>query len=229
MKNKKNFTILGIGVINLIASFFAVSKLSTMLPLNIFADNVVDKMCSKNMLLLIPVAVLLICAVQVLYRLKTMDKTVTTGKRIEDALFTFITGILLLVNWTLIYIGSEYTATNLVSKEFPILYFITAIIGVLMVVNYSAYPINKFGSIIGLRTKETLEDENVWRLANRFNAFTGFVSALIVIGLSVYFTLVGFNWVYLILGIIFCGTLMFYAPKLYAQMVASKKENIIIE
>lgn len=229
MKNKKNFTILGIGVINLIASFFAVSKLSTMLPLNIFADNVVDKMCSKNMLLLMPVVVLLLCAVQVLYRLKTMDKTVTTGKRIEDALFTFITGILLLVNWTLIYIGSEYTATNLVSKEFPILYFITAIIGVLMVVNYSAYPINKFGSIIGLRTKETLEDENVWRLANRFNAFTGFVSALIVIGLSVYFTLVGFNWVYLILGIIFCGTLMFYAPKLYAQMVASKKENIIIE
>lgn len=229
MKNKKNFTILGIGVINLIASFFAVSKLSTMLPLNIFADNVVDKMCSKNMLLLIPVVVLLLCAGQVLYRLKTMDKTVTTGKRIEDALFTFITGILLLVNWTLIYIGSEYTATNLVSKEFPILYFITAIIGVLMVVNYSAYPINKFGSIIGLRTKETLEDENVWRLANRFNAFTGFVSALIVIGLSVYFALVGFNWVYLILGIIFCGTLMFYAPKLYAQMVASKKENIIIE
>ena len=229
MKNKKNFTILGIGVINLIASFFAVSKLSTMLPLNIFADNVVDKMCSKNMLLLIPVVVLLLCAGQVLYRLKTMDKTVTTGKRIEDALFTFITGILLLVNWTLIYIGSEYTATNLVSKEFPILYFITAIIGVLMVVNYSAYPINKFGSVIGLRTKETLEDENVWRLANRFNAFTGFVSALIVIGLSVYFTLVGFNWVYLILGIIFCGTLMFYAPKLYAQMVASKKENIIIE
>ncbi|MBQ8379263.1 MAG: SdpI family protein [Clostridia bacterium] len=229
MKNKKNFTILGIGVINLIASFFAVSKLSTMLPLNIFADNVVDKMCSKNMLLLIPVVVLLLCAVQVLYRLKTMDKTVTTGKRIEDALFTFITGILLLVNWTLIYIGSEYTATNLVSKEFPILYFITAIIGVLMVVNYSAYPINKFGSVIGLRTKETLEDENVWRLANRFNAFTGFVSALIVIGLSVYFALVGFNWVYLTLGIIFCGTLMFYAPKLYAQMVASKKENIIIE
>ena len=220
MKNKKNFTILGIGVINLIASFFAVSKLSTMLPLNIFADNVVDKMCSKNMLLLIPVVVLLLCAGQVLYRLKTMDKTVTTGKRIEDALFTFITGILLLVNWTLIYIGSEYTATNLVSKEFPILYFITAIIGVLMVVNYSAYPINKFGSVIGLRTKETLEDENVWRLANRFNAFTGFVSALIVIGLSVYFALVGFNWVYLILGIIFCGTLMFYAPKLYAQMVA---------
>ena len=229
MKNKKNFTILGIGVINLIASFFAVSKLSTMLPLNIFADNVVDKMCSKNMLLLIPVVVLLLCAVQVLYRLKTMDKTVTTGKRIEDALFTFITGILLLVNWTLIYIGSEYTATNLVSKEFPILYFITAIIGVLMVVNYSAYPINKFGSVIGLRTKETLEDENVWRLANRFNAFTGFISALIVIGLSVYFALVGFNWVYLTLGIIFCGTLMFYAPKLYAQMVASKKENIIIE
>lgn len=229
MKNKKNFTILGIGVINLIASFFAVSKLSTMLPLNIFADNVVDKMCSKNMLLLIPVVVLLLCAVQVLYRLKTMDKTVTTGKRIEDALFTFVTGILLLVNWSLIYIGSEYTTTNLVSKEFPTIYFITAAIGILMVVNYSAYPINKFGSIIGLRTKETLEDEEVWRISNRFNAFTGFVSAIIVIGLSIYFALVGFNWIYLLLGIIFCGTLMFYAPKLYAQMIYRKKANRIIE
>ena len=229
MKNKKNFTILGVGVINLIASFFAVSKLSNMLPLNMFADNVVDKMCSKNMLLIIPVVVLLICAIQVLYRLKTMDKTVTTGKRIEDAIFTFIIGISLLINWSLIYIGYEYTTTNLVSKEFPIIYFITAILGILMVVNYSAYPINKFGSVIGLRTKETLADEEVWRVSNRFNAFTGFVSALIVIGLSVYFALVGFNWVYLVIGLIFCVAFMFYVPKLYAQMIARKKANRIIE
>lgn len=229
MKNKKNFTILGIGVINTIASFAAVSGLSKMLPLNIFADSVIDKMCSKNMLLIIPVVVLLLCAVQVLYRLRTMDKTVTTGKRIEDAAFTFITGLLLLVNWSLIYIGHEYTMTNLVSKEFPIVYFITAIIGLFMVVNYSAYPINKFGSIIGLRTKETLADEEVWRISNRFNAFTGFISAIIVIGLSIYFALVGFNWVYLVLGLIFCGVLMFYVPKLHAQMVARKKANRIIE
>lgn len=229
MKNKKNFTILGVGVINLIASFFAISKLSTMLPLNIFADTVVDKMCSKNMLLIIPVVVLLICALQVLYRLKTMDKTVTTGKRIEDAIFTFVVGMSLLINWSLIYVGYEYTLTNLVSKKFPIIYFITATLGVLMAVNYSAYPINKFGSVIGLRTKETLEDEGIWRVANRFNAFTGFVSAIIVIGLSIYFALVGFNWVYLVLGLIFCGTFMFYAPKLYAQMIARKKANTIIE
>lgn len=229
MKNKKNFTILAIGVINAVLSCVAISNLSKMVPINIFANNVIDKMSSKNMLYILPVVTVLLCVFQVLYRLKTMDKTVTTGKRIEDALFSLVTGSLVLINWFLIYLGHQYTVTNLINADIPIVYLITSIIGIALVAMYSTYPINKFGSIIGLRTKETLADEEVWRISNRFNAFTGFVSALVIIGLSIYFALVGFDWVYLLIGVLFCLVAMFYVPKLHSQMVARKKANRIVE
>ena len=229
MRNKKNFTILGIGAINTIASLVAVGSLSKRVPINIFKEVAKDKMCSKNLLLILPAVVLVMCIGQVIYRLKTMDKTVTKGKRIEDALFTFITGILLVINWSLIHIGYNYTISPVVNSQLPIAYFITAIIGVAMVTIYSAYPINKFGSIIGLRTKETLADEEVWRIANRFNAFTGFVASLIVIGLSVYFALVGFNVGYLVVGLIFAAALTFYVPVVYAKHVAKRKAERVIE
>lgn len=229
MKNKKNFTILAIGVLNFILSAIVINTLSKMVPINIFGASVIDKMQTRNMLYILPGVVLVMCASQVLYRLKTMDKAVTTGKRIEDAVFTILTGTLMLINWSLIYIGYNFTATNLLQASVPVIYLITAIIGIVLATMYSSYPINKFQSIIGLRTKETLEDEGVWRIANRFNAFTGFVSSLVIIGLSIYFTIVGFDWVLLLIGVLVCGFAMFYLPRLYAKMVYSKKADIIIE
>lgn len=228
-KNKKNFTILGIGVLNLILSIFAISKLSNNIPINIFEDNVIDKMCSKQLLLIIPIIVLVISIIQVIYRLKTMDKVVTNGKRIEDAVFTFIDGILIYVNWILVYIGYSFTSTNLIKVEIPIWYVIMAFMGIVIVAIYSTFPINKFGSRIGLRIKETLENEEVWRTANKLNAFTGLLSGIAVVLLSGYFMLYGFNWIYLLIIVILLGLLLFYIPILYAKMIYQKISNRVVE
>lgn len=228
-KNKKNFTIIAIGLINLILSIVVIHNLSNNVPINIFATSIVDKMYSKNFLFIIPAVVMALCVFQLLYRLNTMDKTVTTGKRIEDAIFSLLTGSLLLVNWTLIYIGYRFTQTTLIKIDIPIIYIATSFLGVLMIAIYSTYPINKMGSFCGLRTKETLADEEIWRVSNRFNAFTGFVAGLVVIGISIYFALFGFNWVYLVLALFACFILMFYVPKLYSQSVSRKKAERVIE
>lgn len=223
-RKKKNLAILGIAILNLILTVGVMFKLKAMIPINVFAKEI-QKMCSKEFLLVLPIVIIIISVLQVLYRLKTMDKVVTTGKLIEDGVFTFVDGALICINWFLVYIGLAYTKTMLINIEIPVAYIIMVVIGLALAGIYSTFPINKNGSILGLRTKETLEDEEVWRISNRFNGFTGFVSAVIIILLAAYFIVYGFNWVYLVLALFICAMLMFYMPRLHAKMVARKKQR----
>lgn len=227
-RKKKNLTILILAVLNFILTIVSIVNLKAMVPINIFESDI-GKMCSKQMLLALPLLVIIISLIQVFYRLKTMDKPITTGKLIEDGGFAFVDGLLICINWLLVYISSVYTKTTLINVEIPVIYIILGIIGLVMAGIYSTYPINKKGSILGLRTKETLEDNEVWRISNRFNGFTGFVSAIIVVLLAAYYIVYGFNWIYLLLAIIVCGMLMFYIPRLHASMIAREKSKKVIE
>ena len=74
-RKKKNLTILVIAILNLILTFVAMIKLKAMIPINVFAKDI-TKMCSKELLLILPIIVLIISVFQVLYRIKTMDKKV---------------------------------------------------------------------------------------------------------------------------------------------------------
>ena len=227
-RKKKNLTILGIGVFNFILTIVVMANLKSMIPINFFEEGIA-KMTSKSILLLLPTIVLLISIFQVIYRIKTMDKTVTTGKLIEDGLFAFIDGLLIGINWLLVYIGVQYTNTTLINIDIPVIYVIMAIVGFALVGVYSTFPINKKGSIVGLVTKETISNDEVWRIANRFNGFTGFISAIIIIALSGYFIMFGFNWVYLVIALFICGMLMFYIPRLYAKRIQDKILNRVVE
>jgi hypothetical protein len=227
-KKKKNFTILFIAVLNFILTVAAIIKLKSMVPINVFEKDI-GKMCSKQLLLGIPTLVIILSLLQVLFRLKTMEKKVTTGKIIEDALFAFVDGLLICINWLLVYIGVKYTETTLININIPVIYIVMGVVGLVLCGIYSTFPINKKGALIGLKTKETLEDDEVWRIANRFNGFTGFVAALIIILLSAYYIVNGFNIIYFIFELFVCGMLMFYIPVLNARMVARKKSERIIE
>lgn len=227
-RKKKNLTILGIGVLNFILTIVVMANLKSMIPINFFKEGIA-KMTSKSILLLLPTIVLLISIFQVIYRIKTMDKTVTTGKLIEDGLFAFIDGLLIGINWLLVYIGVQYTNTTLINIDIPVIYVIMAIVGFALVGVYSTFPINKKGSIVGLVTKETISNDEVWRIANRFNGFTGFISAIIIIALSGYFIMFGFNWVYLVIALFICGMLMLYIPRLYAKRIQDKILNRVVE
>lgn len=227
-RKKKNLAILLIAIFNLIFTIMAMTELKSMIPINLF-EKEISKMCPKEYLLILPIIVILMSILQIMYRLKTMDKVVTTGKIVEDGVFTFIDGLCIIGNWALVYIGFVYTNTTLINITIPIIYIIMAIIGIVLAGIYSTFPINKKGSIIGLVTKETVEDDEVWRIANRFNGFTGFVSSIVIVLLSAYFIVYGFNFIYLLLAVIICGILMFYMPRLYAKMVAEKKAQRIIE
>lgn len=229
-KNKKNFTILIVAVVNLILTFYATTKLSSNLPLNLFADNIIDKMCSKYLLLVIPSIVLVISALQVLYRLNTMEKPVTIGKLVEDAMFAIVDGALISANWVFTYIGMSYTTNLIVSGiTIPTIYLVLIGLCIILIGFYSTYPINRFKSPIGLRTKETMEDKEIWRVANRFNGFTGFVGTLAFIAIIINFILNGFNWIVLVFGIVIVALLNVVVPRLFAKMVGQKREDIVVE
>lgn len=219
-KKKKNIALIGISVINLIVVFVMYFKIKSMIPINIFVDNAIKKMASKQLLLVLPCISIIISVFQVMYRMRTIDKTVTIGKIIEDGLFSFFDGLIMFIGWILIYIGYEYTNTTLVNVEIQPIYIIMGLVGLALAGMYSTFPINKIGSPIGLTTKETLADAKVWRIANRFNALTGFIAAVMIVILAIYFMFFGFNWIYLALVLILSVLLMYFVPRLYAKKIA---------
>ena len=89
--------------------------------------------------------------------------------------------------------------------------------------------VNKFGSKIGLNIKETRVREDVWRTANKLNAFTGLVTGILIVLLSGYFMLNAFNWIYLFALVILAGLMLFYIPILYAKMIYNKVVNRVVE
>ncbi len=227
-KKKKNIALIGISVINLIVILVVYSKLKSMIPINVFASSTIEKMASKQLILILPCLSIIISIFQVMYRMKTIDKPVTTGKIIEDGLFSFFDGLIMFISWILVYIGYEYTNTTLVKVEIQPIYIIMGVIGLGLAGMYSTFPINKIGSAIGLTTKETIADAKVWRIANRFNALTGFICAVAIVMLSIYFMFFGFNWIYLVVLLVACVLLMYYVPRLYAKKVAKDLSEKVV-
>ena len=223
-KKKKNIALIGISVINLIVVLVMYSKIKSMIP-----NNAIKKMASKQLLLVLPCISIIISVFQVMYRMKTIDKPVTIGKIIEDGLFSFFDGLIMFLGWILVYIGYEYTNTTLVNVNIQPIYIIIGIIGLGLAGMYSTFPINKIGSAIGLTTKETLADAKVWRIAYRFNALTGFISAVMIVVLAIYFMFFGFNWIYLIVVVILSVLLMYYVPRLYAKKIAKDLSERVVE
>lgn len=231
-RKKKNYTILGVAIVNMIASIWVITKLITKksIPINIFASDLIEKMSSKNMLLIIPVIVLVISLIQVMYRKKTMYKTVTTGRLIEDGLFAFIDGLLITSNWLLVYIGYNFVQTSLVAKDLiSPLYMLIIFVGLVMAAISSTFPINRCGSILGLRTKETLDDDKIWRRANRFNGFTMFIASIIIIILGFDLIIKGFNLLLLISALLISLILIFVIPRVYVKIITKENNEEVIE
>lgn len=230
-RKKKNYTILAIAIANLVASIYVITKVITKLnvPINIFSSDL-GRLCSKNYLLVLPIIVLIISIIQVMYRKKTMYKTVTTGKLIEDGVFTFVDGSLIVINWLLTIIGYNFIKTSLISSiGINPIFILIIFIGILVASIASTYPINRTGSILGLRTKETMADDKIWRRGNRFNGFTMFISAIILVLVGFDFIIKGFNLVLLLSAIIIDLILTFVVPLIYVKIISKESREKVVE
>ena len=218
--NKKNITIIIVAVLNLLLTIGAVASLDKMLPLKFYAQNPF-KMVSKGSLLIIPIVIIVLSALQVVYRLKTIQKPVNTFRRVEDAIFVGVVGLLMIINCVFVSVGHDNTGTPVVSFNIPVIGVIMAVIATLLAMYASSLPINKFGSKIGFRTQETLSNEKAWRVGNKFVALCGFLSSLLFVFIAAYFVLVRFKWHYLVTAIALTCILIGYAPRLYIKRIIS--------
>ena len=109
--NKKNITIIAVAVLNLLLTIGAITVLDKMLPLKFYAQNPF-KMVGKGVLLILPVVILVLSALQVFYRIKTIKKPVNTFRRVEDAVFVCIIGLLMIINWVFVCVGKDNTGTK---------------------------------------------------------------------------------------------------------------------
>ena len=230
-RKKKNYTILTIAIANLVASIYVITKVITKLnvPINIFSSDL-GRLCSKNYLLVLPIIVLIISIIQVMYRKKTMYKTVTTGKLIEDGVFTFVDGSLIVINWLLTIIGYNFIKTSLISSiSINPIYVVIIFVGIIIASISSTYPINRTGSMLGLRTKETMADDKIWRRGNRFNGFTMFISAIILVLVGFDFIIKGFNLALLISSIVIGIILTFVVPLIYVKIISKERREEVVE
>ena len=91
---------------------------------------------------------------------------------------------------------------------------------------FDGFPINHYGSNLGLRTKETMKDDKIWRRANRFNGFTMFIASIIIILLGFDFIIKGFKLVLFISTLLISLILIFIFPRIYLSIKKSREETI---
>ena len=141
--NKKNITIIAVAVLNLLLTIGAITVLDKMLPLKFYAQNPF-KMVGKGALLILPVVILVLSALQVFYRIKTIKKPVNTFRRVEDAVFVCIIGLLMIINWVFVCVGKDNTGTPVVTFNIPVVSVIMAVIATVlaMYASWSFYSRN---------------------------------------------------------------------------------------
>ena len=156
-----------------------------------------------------------------------MYKTITTARLIEDGLFAFVDGLLITSNWLLVVIGYNFEKTSLISTNIiKPFYLLIIFIGLVIAGIASTFPINHYGSNLGLRTKETMKDDKIWRRANRFNGFTMFIASIIIILLGFDFIIKGFKLVLFISTLLISLILIFIFPRIYLSIKKSREETI---
>ena len=224
MKSKKTLTILVFGILNFILALFILGKLSDQVPIYVFKENLIDKMDSKNLLMIFPTIILIFTLAQVLYRLKTMNKVITTVKLVEDAVFTVITGIAVLIQWIMTYIAHMYTQNNIPKVDIPIINILIVVFGIIIITVASLIQITKKNSYLGFRTKETLNDEEVWRKTNRFAGTMGFIAGAIIISSSVKMLMSDKGIICFLLALIIALIVAIIFPILYGKKLSDEKE-----
>ena len=83
--------------------------------------------------------------------------------------------------------------------------------------------------MLGLRTKETMADDKIWRRGNRFNGFTMFISAIILVLVGFDFIIKGFNLVLLLSAIIIDLILTFVVPLIYVKIISKESREEVVE
>lgn len=192
IKSKNQLIPIGIlTVVPLIADFICTFFLPDRIPMHYNVKNVVDRWGSKYEIMLIPAIIILytfiLIIVTSLADKKEKEKQNINGN--NNATIGYIMCILILLilnilNVIMLVLGFRQI-TNLDELHIKVVNLVFMLFGLLYIVIGNLSPKLKQNSYIGVRTKWTLSNEEVWKKSNHFFGITAIIAGVLMILLSV--------------------------------------------
>lgn len=153
-------------VVALLLAVVFMGDLPDMIPIHYSLDGTVDSFGSKYMLFLIPIVILAMIIIAEVS--KNFSKPAKTSNRYYYQIIFVINAIFISLEIYTIALACDMKVTDVKN-------FILVIVGMLVMTFGNMMPKFGHGMAIGIRTKWTLADEQVWYLTHRFCAKLWFV------------------------------------------------------
>lgn len=214
----KKFSLLILSIINIIVSaiYIAMSPLDVV-PLHYNILGEADEFGSKWRYLVFPIIIIVVGVgylVRCIYAKKNNSESY--DEKTEFKIFASMCVFFLAISWYM-----NITGLNKISDTFFTIGF-----GVYLLYLSNMYGKLKYKSIMGIRTKATLSDKNIWKKAHRLGGYLGVSAGIFMIILGIVFKFIEVTYflpMFLIITIL-AVAMAEGIPAIYAQMIY-KKEN----
>lgn len=152
----------------LVAAIMLLPLFPDQIPAHYGMDGIVNRWGSKYEILIIPISTLGVAAMLAVFQ--KIEKKMKTHTPQNDKVFAVSMIVFLLIFWVLnIYLFyTAYTKTeNITQAGMDLMRLLAIIIGVALIFIGNILPKCKQNSLMGIRTKWTLENEQVWYKTHR--------------------------------------------------------------
>lgn len=210
-----------IAIVNLIALIAVTLRLPEQVPIHININNVVDGYGSRWFVpLLGAIPLLLLLSMEIYHRCTKNNINVQKNKKAESIVLTAIALFFVAVSWVPVVVAKQITNQADLHMEL----IIGLPMGVLMIILGNFMGVIKQNHYIGVRTKWTLSNEEVWRKTHRKAAYWSVLAGVIMV-ISALTSYVVHNTIIFFAGLILSVALLAVVPIIYSYVLYKRINN----
>ena len=210
-----------IAIVNLIALIAVTLRLPEQVPIHININNVVDGYGSRWFVpLLGAIPLLLLLSMEIYHRCTKNNINVQKNKKAENIVLTAIALFFVAVSWVPVVVAKQITNQADLHMEL----IIGLPMGVLMIILGNFMGVIKQNHYLGVRTKWTLSNEEVWRKTHRKAAYWSVLAGVIMV-ISALTSYVVHNTIIFFAGLILSVALLAVVPIIYSYVLYKRINN----
>jgi len=210
-----------IAIVNLIALIAVTLRLPEQVPIHININNVVDGYGSRWFVpLLGAIPLLLLLSMEIYHRCTKNNINVQKNKKAENIVLTAIALFFVAVSWVPVVVAKQITNQADLHMEL----IIGLPMGVLMIILGNFMGVIKQNHYLGVRTKCTLSNEEVWRKTHRKAAYWSVLAGVIMV-ISALTSYVVHNTIIFFAGLILSVVLLAAVPIIYSYVLYKRINN----
>ncbi len=210
-----------IAIVNLIALIAVTLRLPEQVPIHININNVVDGYGSRWFVpLLGAIPLLLLLSMEIYHRCTKNNINVQKNKKAENIVLTAIALFFVAVSWVPAIVAKQIT--NQADLHMELIMGLP--LGALMIVLGNFMGVIKQNHYLGVRTKWTLSNEEVWRKTHRKAAYWSVLAGVIMV-ISALTSYVVHNTIIFFAGLILSVALLAVVPIIYSYVLYKRINN----